>query len=441
MTSSYQPIIGLEVHIELKTKSKMFCSCVNEHFNVEPNTNVCPTCLGLPGALPVPNKTAIEQTIMIALAFGCTINQSFWFDRKNYFYPDLPKGYQISQHFCPIGVGGSVPIIVDGLVKKIELSDLHLEEDTGKSIHKGDKTLLDFNRSGVPLVEIVSQPQIKSGSEAKAYLKRIRQTVRWLGLSDCDMEKGSMRLEANISLQPKKLAEKGVLPDYKVEIKNLNSFRFVEKAISYEIERQTQILSNGQIPKQETRGFDAKKGITYSQRSKETSKDYRYFPEPDIPSFNFGNKAIADLKEKIPDLPWQEEERLIKLGVSIESAQIICRNKRQLTKFKAALDLGKKAGIEAKKIANQMINRPDPKQSPADIIAEIRKNLNKFTLSPEEIDKVVDKVIKHNPKAAADFKSGKTQVMGFFIGQVQKETGNQADPKITAQKISQKLKT
>jgi len=440
MKSSLQPIIGLEVHIELKTKSKMFCSCINEHFNVAPNTNVCPVCLGLPGALPVANKEAIEQTIIIALAFNCSINQSFWFDRKNYFYPDLPKGYQISQHFCPIGIGGGVPIAIDDIEREIELSDLHLEEDTGKSIHKDNNTFLDFNRSGVPLVEIVSQPQLKSAIETKAYLKRIRQTIRWLGLSDCDMEKGSMRLEANISLQEKKLAEKGILPEYKVEIKNLNSFRFVEKAIEYEIKRQTQILNRGQTPKQETRGFDAKKRITFPQRGKEASKDYRYFPEPDIPPFDIDNKTIKKLRSKVKDLPWQKEKKLVRMGVSMEWAKIICQNKKRLTKFEAAVKLGKKEGIYAKKIANKIVNKPNPKQKAQDIVNEIKKDLNKFSLNKKEISQIIAQVIKENPEAVDDFKSGKTQVMGFFIGQVQIRAKGKADPKIIAQKIIQSLK-
>jgi len=443
--SSWQPIIGLEVHVELKTRSKMFCPCPNKHFGIEPNTYVCPVCLGLPGALPVPNQEAINQTIVIALAFNCQINRKSWFDRKNYFYPDLPKGYQISQHFSPIGINGRVPILVNGKVKEIGLSDIHLEEDTGKLIHQEKKTLIDFNRSGVPLVEIVSKPEIHSAKEAKAYLKRIQQTIRWLGFSDCDMEKGSMRLEANVSVL--RLVSSRVneltslkLPSYKVEIKNLNSFRFVERAIEYEIQRQIKILEKGETPKQETRGFDPEKGITYSQRSKEVAKDYRYFPEPDIPPFEFSEAEIKKLAQTINSLPWEEEQKLIKQGVNWQWAEIIARTKERVALFWQAVERGQSKGVTSKEIANWLVNRSLPKNiTPEALVELITKEKSRFSLGEEEIASVVEKVLQENPKAVKDYRKGKTQVIGFLIGQVQRKTRGKAEPNLTRKLIEQML--
>lgn len=432
--SSWNPIIGLEVHVELKTKSKMFCSCPNKHFNQKPNTQTCPLCLGLPGALPVANKKAIEAGIIIALALDCQINKNFWFDRKNYFYPDLPKGYQISQHFSPLGIKGRVPFLINGQFKKIGISDVHLEEDTAKLIHEKSETLIDFNRSGVPLLEIVSQPEIHSSEEAKAYLKRIQQTIRWLGLSDCDMEKGSMRLEVNISLNQ----NPNQLPNYKVEIKNLNSFRFAEKAIDYEIKRQTSLLEKGAKLKQETRGFNSEKGVTYIQRIKESAKEYRYFPEPDLPPFKITDPEIKKLKKAISDLPWLWEEKIIKAGIPWPWTQIICQTREKARLFWQAKELDPK--ISPRKIANWLVNKPAaPGIGPRKLITLIKQETAKFDLTEKEILKTVKEVVKENPKAAEDYRNGKTQAIGFLIGQIQRKTKGKAEPKLTAELIKNQL--
>lgn len=406
----------------------MFCSCSNRHFQVKPNTNVCPVCLGLPGSLPVPNKKAIDQTIAIALAFNCQIEKNFWFDRKNYFYPDLPKGYQISQQFAPIGKNGEIPILTNGQFKKIGIDNIHLEEDTGKLIHQKEKTLVDFNRSGVPLVEIVSKPELHSTEETKEYLKRVRQTIRWLGFSDCDMEKGSMRLEANISLSK----DENQLPDYKVEIKNLNSFRFVERAINYEIIRQTKILEKGKKPVQETRGFDLKRELTFSQRTKEVAKDYRYFPEPDIPPFKVTNQELNKISGSLGKMPWHFEKKIINQGIKWQWAKIISQNKKMVLLFLETVRIGKKQALSAQDVAKWLVNKKTPaKIKPIDLARLITRGKKKFTLSLEEIIKIIKKIIGENPKAVEDYQKGKTQVIGFLIGQVQKKAKGKASPVIT----------
>src|SRR3990167_6357454 len=302
----YEPVIGLEVHIELSTKSKMFCSCRADYFGAKPNTHTCPICLGLPGALPKPNLEAIKFTQKLGLALNCNAQLSSKFDRKNYFYPDLPKGFQISQYDLPFSTNGFLHIQTDVIAKKIRITRAHLEEDTGKLTHAtvdGRRvTLIDFNRSSVPLVEIVSEPDIASSEEAKNYAQKLQRIVRYLGISDADMEKGSMRIEPNVSLRK---AGERKLPAYKVELKNINSFKFAQSAIEYEIKRQSELLDRGEQPQQETRCWSEAKQATLSQRTKEFAHDYRYFPEPDLVPFILEKREIAKRKNEIGELPDQ----------------------------------------------------------------------------------------------------------------------------------------
>jgi len=296
---SYEPVIGLEIHLELKVRSKMFCRCRADYFGKKPNSLTCPVCLGLPGALPYPNKKAIEWTVLLGLALGCEIPLEAKFDRKNYFYPDLPKGYQISQYFMPFCRRGHLTVKTANCKQKVvRINRVHLEEDTGKLLHTDfegqNLTLIDFNRAGVPLVEIVSEPDLDSIEEMIEYAKKIRQLVKGLEISDADMEKGQMRFELNISLRR---SGNQKLPSYRVEVKNINSFKFLEKAAKYEIRRQTEIWEAGKKPLQETRGFAEKRQVTFSQRGKEEAKDYRYFPEPDIPPIRWKKSQIESLRK------------------------------------------------------------------------------------------------------------------------------------------------
>ena len=382
MNKKYTPIIGLEVHVELKTKSKMFCSCSADYFGAKPNTHTCPVCLGLPGALPVPNKTAIEWCIMIAQALNCTISTFSKFDRKNYFYPDLPKGYQISQYDLPFGMKGNMTLS-NG--KTIGITRVHMEEDTGKLTHQtlnGEKvSLVDFNRSSVPLVEIVTEPDFNDAAEVKEYLQNLQQIVRYLEVSNADMEKGDMRLEPNISLISSSEfvfpTPKEKLPNYKVEVKNINSFRFVEKAIAYELKRQEEILEKGETPLQETRGWNETKGVTFSQRVKEEANDYRYFPEPDIPPILFSKEQISSLSEKVPELPAKKRERFVTTyGLTSYDAEIVTRDRNTANFFEEAIKEGADKNITPKQIANTIIN----------------KKIDALTITPQQL---IDDVVHH----------------------------------------------
>ena len=423
----YTPIIGIEVHVELGTLSKMFCGCDAKHFNIKPNTHTCPICLGLPGALPVPNEKAIYWTLVIGHALACTIAKESKFDRKHYFYPDLPKGYQISQHDKPFCIDGFLKLS-DG--KKVDITRVHLEEDTGKLIHATVKgkpvSLVDFNRSGVPLVEIVSEPDINSSTEAKDYVKKIQQIVRYLGVSDCDMEKGSMRLEANISL-----TSDGSLPSYKVEVKNLNSFRFFKEAIDYEIVRQAAILDSGKPPTQETRGWQEDKRKTLPQRTKEAAQDYRYFPEPDIPPITPDMKKFKKIwTDLMTELPDKKIDRFVnKLKISRQTAEVLTSTKELATYFEETVRIGKKHNIDAKQLANIIANKKlDIDKYSPDKFVKILVNQQSSSIKDEKILTIwVDQVIEENPQAVVDFKNGKTSVLGFLIGQIQRQAKGKAD--------------
>lgn len=404
---SLQPIIGLEVHVELATASKMFCGCSAEHFGVAPNTHTCPVCLGLPGALPVPNKKAVEWTILLALALGCKINEESKFDRKNYFYPDLPKGYQITQYDQPFGENGRLG--------NIRIRRVHLEEDTGKLQHTeidGEKVaLVDFNRSGVPLVEIVTEPDFRSIEEVDLYLKNLQRIIRYLGISMADMEKGSMRLEPSISM-----TTDGSLPSYRVELKNINSFRFVKKALQFEIERQQK-----EPHIQQTRGWNETKGETVPQREKEEAHDYRYFPEPDIPPIRVTSDQLLVISQRIPELPNAKLARFMRdYSLSEYDAGQLTDDKSVADYFEEAVKVGK--DLPPKTIANWIINKKiDISISvPAQLIQQILQSKTTSDVSDEELNKIVSQVLAENPKAIEDYKKGKTVVIGFLAGQILK---------------------
>ncbi len=425
MSNKYEPVIGLEVHVELKTKSKMFCGCSADYFGKEPNTHTCPVCLGLPGALPVTNKKAIEWCVMIGLALGCEIPLFSKFDRKNYFYPDLPKGYQISQYDMPFCINGSINL-ENG--KKIGITRVHMEEDTGKLTHVGPLSLIDFNRSGVPLVEIVTEPDFESSSEVVEYLKKLQQIVRSLDVSNADMEKGDMRLEPNISLR---VQGSEVLPEYKVEVKNINSFRFVGKAIEYEIKRQAEILEQGEVPKQETRGWNEHKNCTISQRSKEEAQDYRYFPEPDIPPIRWTEKDIQKLRDEIKGkLPHERIDYLVKT-FGIPGAFSVTLIEGGMTQyFEEAARIGKEQGIDPKTVATYIINRKfDPAIAPSQIISDIKAKSTNIISDLEQLEKVAQEAISENEKSVEDFKAGKFPAIQALIGAVMRKTSGKADAK------------
>lgn len=451
--SKYTLVTGLEVHVELKTKSKMFCACSADYFGQEPNTHTCPVCLGLPGALPVPNKKAIEWCIMIGLALNCEVNMFSKFDRKNYFYPDLAKGYQISQYDKPFSEKGFMDLSSG---KRIGITRVHMEEDTGKLTHEtinGEKvSLIDFNRSGVPLVEIVTEPDFDNANDVKEYLQRLQQIVRYLDVSDADMEKGNMRLEPNISLRSNttnatdntnKQISKNELPPYKVEVKNINSFNFVVKAIEFEIKRQAEILDKGEIPVQETRGFVESSNSTVSQRSKEDAQEYRYFPEPDIPPIRLTENQISNLKSQITELPKAKSKRFIEeYGLSNYDAEILTREKTMADYFENAVNDGKEFGITPKQIANQIINKKPNLEEvlPAQLVQSIVQLTLVADVDDEKLNEIVDKVLSENEKAVSDFKSGKETVIMFLVGAVMRQFPEKIDSGKVKVVLTAKLK-
>lgn len=466
----YQPVIGLEIHLQAKTKTKMFCRCKNEPFESQPNSNTCPVCFGLPGALPVPNKAAMEACIKLALALNCSINQETKFDRKNYFYPDLPKGYQISQFDHPVGYEGYVEIEVEGDSRRIRIQRVHMEEDTAKSLHgtSGD-TLIDFNKSGVPLIEMVTYPDFQSVQEVTAFAKRLRQIVRYIGASDAEMQKGQMRFELNISVRSDDLPE-GKLPDYKVEVKNIGSISVLEKVIDFETKRQSELKDKGEKIANQTRGLKDMTGETLFQRSKESADDYRYFPEPDIPPIHISTSQIEELKSQMPELPHQRKARYLQLGLELEQADIFVEDRIRgdwfdsLLKLNSEKDIVKEAAkwivgdisyhMESMKIENigefisaeellQLISllreRKISGAAAKDIISmkfsadkrsidAIVSEENLLQISDDsEIEKFAQEVISLNPKVVEDIAKNPNAIK-FLVGQVMKLSRGKANP-------------
>ena len=457
-----KPRIGMEVHTQLKTKTKVFCSCPVT-FGEEPNTHICPVCMGYPGVLPVLNKKAVELTLRIALALNCEIDMHSRFARKNYFYPDLPKGYQITQYMRPIGRNGYIDI--GG--KRIRINRVHLEEETAKMIHRGDKTLLDFNRAGVPLVEIVSEPDIESGEEAVLYLKMLQAILRFTGASDADMEKGMMRCEPNISV--------GVGDELgtKTEIKNLNSFRAVQRGIDYEIKRQTGIIKNGGKVEQVTLLWDEARKETRIMRKKETAADYRYFPEPDLPPLVLTREYIDGIKKTQPELPHEKKRRYVEdMGLREYEAGIISMDMVMAQYFERASELWDKHQEIAKWIVSELIryknyNKLNPENfiqllklvdegkvsriAAKDVLPEmiesgksameIVKEKNLLQVSDESsLKDMVLEVFNENPKEFERLKNGEDKLIGFFVGQVMKKTKGRADPKVVNRIIRENVK-
>jgi len=433
--NNYQLVCGMEVHAELKTKSKMFCGCKNDPFHApKPNMYTCPVCLGLPGALPVANKQAIEWTIRLGLALDCKINLFSKFDRKHYFYPDLPKGYQISQYDLPFCYDGKI----ETELGTVRIHRIHLEEDTGKLLHKkvGDKqvSLIDFNRSSVPLIEIVTEPDITTAAHAAAYGKQLRTLLQYLNISNCDMDQGGMRLEANVSLRP---VGETALPNYKTEIKNINSFRFLEQAIDFEIERQSELLDKKEIISQETRGWNSVKQVTYSQRSKEDAEDYRYFPDPDIPPIRFTKEQIAELKKTNPPLPKELTDHWMKQFGIPENLALRAFDKYSKipngpTTFNQLMDtLLTDKSIDPELLTNLLLNKkiafPDGGNHQKTIL-DYKEYVSIEKVDQSELKTIIDNFLRKHDDIPAKYFSGQKQVVGFVMGQIMRQLPKKSDP-------------
>ncbi|PIY69324.1 Asp-tRNA(Asn)/Glu-tRNA(Gln) amidotransferase GatCAB subunit B [Candidatus Roizmanbacteria bacterium CG_4_10_14_0_8_um_filter_39_9] len=460
----YKPVIGLEIHVELKTKTGMFCQCRVNQFDALPNTQVCPVCLGMPGALPVPNRQAIEWTIKIGHALNCKINKHTKFDRKHYSYPDLPKGYQISQYDEPIAVKGHLDFEANYGTNKNEkksfrIHRVHLEEDTGKLTHQGDDTLIDFNRSGTPLVEMVTEADFESSDDVKMFLEELHTIIRALDVSDADMERGTMRMEPNISVReilntkPETLNKPQItnfkLPNYKVEVKNINSFNFVKRAIEFEIKRHIELLEKGETPIQETRGWDSQHNRTYSQRTKEEAHDYRYFPEPDIPPFEFSDEYIESIKKTLPELPRAKMYRYIEVfKLRPMDAFNLSRDKELSAYFEEAMSKVKnqssKIKVQSEKIGQEVANFIMNKKISIDLSVgefadEAIELMNPVETDTNLLDTTITKLITANPKVVADYRGGKQNSIMFFVGQVMREMKGKADAKTVIEELKKEL--
>ena len=484
--SRYEPVIGLEVHVQLLTATKIFCSC-STRFGNPPNTNVCPVCLGHPGSLPVLNSKAAEFAVLAAMALNCAIRENSVFARKNYFYPDLPKGYQISQYDKPLAEHGFIEIKTGSdesgaasKTKKIGITRVHLEEDAGKSLHDGFpgsdvNTAIDLNRTGVPLIEIVSEPDIGSPDEAYEYLTRLKEIILYTGVSDCNMEEGSLRCDANVSIRPRGQKALGT----KAEIKNVNSFRFIREALAYEIDRQAGLLEAGEKIVQETRLYDSAEGKTYSMRSKEEAHDYRYFPEPDLLPLVMDAGWKSEIARQLPELPERRRERMMsRYGITEYDAGVLTSTKSLADQFEEAARGAKNPKRVANLIQSELLGRLKNnnltlEQSPismkgiafsADLVesgavsGKMLKHLYDLSFErkqdfpviyeqekPQQItdagavEKLVDEIIAANPKQLEQYRAGKTNLLGFFVGQIMKASKGQANPQVVNELLTRKL--
>jgi aspartyl-tRNA(Asn)/glutamyl-tRNA(Gln) amidotransferase subunit B len=472
----YEAVIGLEVHAQLQTNTKIFCGC-ETCFGEEANTRTCPVCIGMPGVLPVLNKQALEHIVKTGLATHCTISPYSRFARKNYFYPDLPKGYQISQYELPLCERGYIEIVVDGAVKRIGLTRIHLEEDAGKNLHTAEAgaSLVDLNRAGTPLMEIVSEPDIRTAEEASEYLKKLRSILRYIEVSDADMEKGNFRCDANVSIRPMGSKEFGT----RTEIKNVNSFKYVQKAIEYEIKRQAQVLADGGKVFQETRLFDSSKGVTFSMRSKEEAHDYRYFPEPDLVPIVVAKETIESISRTIPELPDAKRERFAKAyGLPEYDADMLTQSRALAAYYEAAAKLSGQPkvasnwimgelmrllnaenkeiegcpispeklagmvkligdGVISTKIAKTVFEEMFKTGKDAETVVKERGLVQ--VSNTDEIEKIIDDVIAANPGQTAEYRSGREKLFGFFVGQVMKSSKGKANPDLVNQLLKKKL--